>query len=185
MKSIIIFLFILIASSATYTQTIRLGLTADFLVENKYLDYEFGPSLTAEYRFQYLPISIQGKTRLYLGELSEENNFPAGFTFSNVSVGINFVYLPIRWDIDPFVGLGIYYNIYDLKVSGNRFYGPDDRINSPGKFNNNLSFEITSGLKFSANTPINFITEVTKTFNHVGNVNFNSLFLKIGLLFKL
>ena len=185
MKILVISLIIIIVPIFIYPQTLRLGLTADFLVSNKYLNYEFGPTLMAEYRFQNLPIAIQGKTRFYLGELSEENNFSASYTFSNLSAGISLIYLPIQWDIEPYLGFGIFYNDYDLYQSGNSFFYLESFFNSPGDFENNFSSEITGGLKFSANTPINFIAEVTKTFNQVGNVNFNSVFLKLGLLFKI
>lgn len=184
-----ILVFTVFLSTLSFAQSFRLGFTTDFLVSNKYLNYEFGPTLVADYSFESIPFSIQAKTRFYLSELSEENNFTAGYTYTVSGIVMNFNYCPIDWAIEPYLGFGIAYNFNDLKMSGNMHPLINGTIKGAGKIENNMSEELTVGLKLSANTPINFIVEVTRTFNkpkHGENqFNFNSLFLKLGLLFQI
>lgn len=188
-KLLLISIITIISNTCINSQTFRLGMTADFLVENKYLKYEFGPALVGDYSFENIPISIQGKTRFYLSELSEENNFSAGYTYSVLSFGVSINYYPIDWAIEPYLGLGFFYNINELHMSGNISPGIGGDINLPGKLENNFSAEVTGGIKFSAKTPINFIVEVTRTSNKPnhenGQFDFDSLFLKLGLLFQI
>jgi len=201
-KVYLVLIIIILFNTCINSQSLRLGITADFLVGNKYLNYEFGPALVLDYSFRNIPVSIQGKARFYLSELSEENNFSAGYTYTLSSVGVSINYYPIDWDIEPYIGLGIAYNFNDLQQSGNAHFLSEGTIRGPGNLENNFSTEITGGINFSANTPINFIVEVTQTFNkpsyNLGisdkdynqtiqktNFNFNSIFLKLGLLFRI
>lgn len=181
--------FTIFLSITSFAQSFRLGFTADFLVENRYLNYEFGPAIIIDYSFESIPISIQAKTRFYLSELSGENNFSAGYTYTVSGIVMNFNYYPIDWAIEPYLGFGIAYNFNDLRMSGNMHPLINGTIAGAGKIKDNISGELTAGLKLSANTPINFIAEVSQTFNkpkHGENqFNFNSLFLKLGLLFQI
>ena len=182
-------LLVLFYSVTSLSQIFRLGLTADFLVDNKYLNYEFGPAIVIDYSIEEIPVSIQAKTRFYLSELSGENNFSTGYTRTVSSIVVNIIYNPINWDIEPYIGLGIAYNFNDLQISGNVHPSVDGTIHLPGDLKNSLSTEVTGGLRLSAKTPINFIVEVTQNFNKPnhgrGQFNFNSLFLKLGLLFQI
>ncbi len=202
MKKLILFLILLV--SIAYSQPLRLGIKADILTGNKYLNYEIGPDIELNYFLKKLPVSINACTRFYLGELSNENNFSFGHTLTVTSLGISLNYYPLTWPIEPYVGAGVFYNIINLMSSGNPVF-IDGTTRGPINVKNSLSEEITLGLNFSANTPINFVVEVTKTFNQpeytlyisdsrLGSysntykkehLNFNSLFLKLGLYFKL
>ncbi len=169
------------------------------------MNYEFGPSLKLDYTPKDLPISITGTTRFYLAELSIENNFATGISHYLTSVGVSLNYYPVVFSIEPYVGLGIFYNFNTLQRDGTASPSYNGLIRLPGTIKNNVSAEITGGIKFSANTPINFIVEVTQTFNKPSynlevtktgviyttyptqneNFNFNSLFVKVGMLFKI
>ena len=87
------------------------------------------------------------------------------------------------------MGVGVFYNVYNLKHSGNVHPSFSWVVYLPGSVEDNVTTEITAGIKFSANSTINFISEVTKTYNKAnyksGIFNFNSLFLKLGLLFEI
>ena len=202
MKKLILFLMLL--AGAVYSQPLRLGIKADILTGNKYLNYEVGPDIELNYFLKRLPVSINACTRFYLGELSNENDFSNGFTLTVSSLGISLNYYPLTWPIEPYVGAGVFYNLINLMSSGNPVF-IDGTIGGPSNVKNSLSEEITLGLNFSANTPINFVAEVSRTFNQPEytlnksdsrsntysitsmkeQLDFNSLFLKLGLYFKL
>lgn len=188
-KLLLISIIAIISNTCINSQSFRLGMTADFLVENKYLNYEFGPAFVLDFSFKNIPVSIQGKTRFYFSELSEENGFSAEFTYSVMAFGASINYYPIDWAIEPYIGLGVFYNINDTRILGNVHASLGGNRSLPVKIENNFSAEVIGGIKFSANTPINFIVEVTRTFNkpNHGNsqFNFDSLFLKLGLLFQI
>ena len=169
------------------SQTLRLGISGDFLVGNKYLDYQIGPTFRIEYSPIDIPFSLSGSTRFYLAQLSDENKNISGETYTVFSLGVGINYIPINWDIKPFLGFGVLYNANEI-IGFKNF--------------NNFSTEMTVGLILSAKTTINFIVEVTQTFNKPnydlimidsdGNkttkneeFNFNSMFLKLGIRFSI
>lgn len=203
MKKTILILILL--SSLSFSQTSGIGFTADFLTSNQNLSYQVGPSLMYDYSISSIPVTLRGSIRYYLGEVTP-GKYSIGYTYTNFSVGASLNYYPIKYDIEPYLGAGIYYTSNGFIGEGNRNgpYSEGDGLTSHliGNVNNNAVFELTLGLKFAANTSINFITEVTQTFNHPADVivfndtpywhevsrsslNFNSLILKLGLLFQL
>ncbi len=200
MKKLMFIIIFLTNGIYLYSQPFRLGIRADILTGNKYLSWEGGPSLTLDYSLKDISISLQGSTRLYLAELNS-SKFSAGFTYSDLSFGFSVNYYPIHWAIEPYIGLGIFYNINNLIQSGNSSPFYNGTFIYPSDVKNNFSEEITLGIDFSANTPINFIVEITHTFNipgklitfdsinekiiKEGKLNFNSLFLRIGLSFTI
>ena len=205
MKSLITVIIFSIGNIFLYSQNLRGGFTADFLTGNKYISFEAGPSLRLDYKFKGLPISLTGITRLYLSELSQENNFSTGISQNIYSIGASVNYYPIKFTIEPYFGLGVFYNFNSLHRDGTPFPTSDGNIRLPGNIRNNASVELTAGFIFSANTPINFIVELTQMFSrpsydlviinmsdiHSASItrtevfNFNSLFFKIGLLFRI
>ncbi len=193
-------LIIYLSSILLNAQDFKLGFTGDFLTGNKYLNYQVGPALIADYSFKYLPISVRTNARFYLAELTSEG-FSAGYTYTNFSIGPSIEFYPFVWAIEPYLGAGIYYNSNSFTKNGNESLLYDGTLRLVGNVKNNISFELTAGVKFSAETPINFIVEVTQTFNQPADyiimdgysdkilsqekLNFNSLILKLGLLFRI
>jgi hypothetical protein len=181
-------------------QDFRLGFTGDFLTGNKYLNYQVGPALIADYSFEDLPISVRGSARFYLAELTSEG-FSAGYSYTDLSIGPSIEFYPFVWAIEPYLGAGMYYNSNNFTKNGNQSLLDDGTLRLVGNVKNNISLELTAGVKFSAKTPINFIVEVTQTFNQPADyiimdgysenilsqekLNLNSLILKLGLLFRI
>ncbi len=205
MKSILAIIIFLIGSIFLYSQNLRGGFTADFLTGNKNISFEAGPSIRLVYMFKYLPISITGSGRIYFSELSQENNFSTGISQNIYSIGASVNYYPVKLTIEPYFGLGAFYNFNTLHRDGTPFPTSDGNIRLPGSIRNNASLELTAGLIFSANTPVNFIVEITQIFSkpsydliiintsdiHSASTtraevfNFNSLFFKIGFMFRI
>ena len=197
-------LFFLLFFIPINAQSLKAGAAANFLIGNKYLDYQFGPSIFVDYPLKGMPLIIQGNIRFYLSELSNEENFSGGYTYKEFNVGGSINYYPIDWVIEPYIGLGVFYNFNNLSLDGILSPSYDGTTRSANNIENNFSTEITGGIKFSASTPINFIVEITQTFNkptyalvtwsrnsqnnlavNKKKFNFNSLMLRMGLLFRI
>lgn len=195
-----IFLIVIFYPILLNAQNFNLGFTGDFLTGNKYLKYQVGPSLIAEYSFKDLPLSARANARFYFGELTSEG-FSAGYTYTDFSIGPAIDFYPFEWAIEPYFGAGVYYNSNKFTKNGNQSLLYDGTLRLVGNVKNNISLELTAGVKFSAKTPINFIVEVTQTFNKPADyiimdgysdkilsqekMDFNSLILKLGLLFRI
>jgi hypothetical protein len=198
-KLIIVFIFI-VSCTSVYSQQYRLGLRADFLTGNEYINWQAGPSLVLKYSLTNLPLSIQGSTRFYLAEMNG-SKLSSGYTYTDFSFGVSVNYYPIHWAIEPYAGFGIFYNSNNFSKDGMYSLFNNKYVIYPDKIKNNISEEVTLGIDFSAESPINFIVEVVQTFNSPGkiitrnlsnndvlkeeNLNLNSLFIKIGLSFRI
>jgi hypothetical protein len=196
-KITLIFIFL---SGFTYSQIYNIGFTGDILTGNKNLNYLVGPALIAEYLFKDLPLSVRVNARFYLGELTSDG-FSADYTYTDFSIGPSIGFYPIEWSIEPYIGAGVYYNSNNFTKNGNQSLLHDGTLGLLGNVENNISFEISAGVKFSARSPLNFIVEVTQTFNQPADyiimdgysdkilskkkLDFDSLILKLGLLFRI
>ena len=205
MKRSLLIIILFTSSICLYSQSYRLGIGVNILTGNKYLNYEVGPALNLNYNLKKLPISINGNAIFSLSELSKSNNISTGYTRSVFSLGIGLNYYPIKWAIMPYLGLVTFYNINNLSQSGTPSPSSEGFIRSPGSIKNNFSAEIHGGIIFSANTSINFIVEVSKTYNRPSynlkitdtrgekytstysneTFDFNSIFLRLGLNFEI
>jgi hypothetical protein len=205
MKKLVFTIMFLISSIYLHSQPYRLGINANILTGNEYLNYEIGPSVSLDYRFKHIPFSITGNAIFTLSELSNKNNLSTGFTRTVFSLGIKVNYYPVTWVIEPYIGLGAFYNFNNINSSGTLSPSSDGIIRAPNNLKNNLSSEITGGLNFSANSSINFIFEIANTFNKPSydlktidtkgekyittfskeTFDFNSIFIKLGLYFKI
>ena len=199
MKKIIITLF-LIWTSGLFAQNIKLGGTVDILTGGKNINYMVGPNLLIEYCFKQLPISITGNTHFYLSELSDENKYLSNFTYTAFGLGISAKYYPITWAIEPYIGFGATFNSNNISQSGNAQFIDGKQI-SLRRVSNNISGDFILGLVLSANTPINVIIEsmykINKPSTEIAlisypkeelidqSLNFNSLFIRIGLVVKI
>ena len=198
MKKFILIL-VLLLSSCIYTQTIKIGINGNFLAGNTYFNYQIGPSFSAEYSFEHIPLTITPAIRLYVSELSDA--FLPGFNNNVFGIGASLNYYPINWEIEPYLGAGVYYYSNSMKPGG-MLSIINGNIQHLENSNNNFSGEITGGIKFSAKNPINFIIEVTKTYSkkaklitsdfYSGSIIsekeiniFDSLFIRLGLLFNI
>ncbi len=200
-----IFVIILLSNVCIFPQQLKLGVKADFLTGNKYINYQLGPAVALDYSLSQVPVSVQGTVRFSLGEFSSENHFSTGQTFTVFSAGLAVNYYPVTWAIEPYLGAGLFYNSNSIQSSVTPSPDFSGNMYFPTALKNNISGELTLGIKFSANTPVNFITEITQTLNRPGYIlktlnnnngiyseikkeeklNLNSLFLKLGLLFNL
>jgi hypothetical protein len=169
---------------------------------NKNLTIEVGPAINIEYSLDAFPISINGCVRLHYSELNDETfKFSYGYAYSIYSAGTIIKYYPIKWDIVPYIALGLFYNFIHTNHSemANFING---YIVSQKTVEQNISTEITGGLILSAKTPVNLIVEVTQSFNKLDynlipsdsdhntttrkeKFNFNALFIKLGVRFGL
>ena len=200
MKRIIFLLFILIITSASFPQVIKLGGTIDILTGGKNISYMLGPNLLFEYSFKQLPISITGSTHFYLSELSNENKYLSNFTYKTFGLGISIKYYPITWAIEPYFGFGSTFNTKIINQPENAQFIDNKQI-LLREVKNNISAEFILGLLLSVNTPINVIIESVYKINKPNSkialisypneelieqtLDFNSLFLKIGLVVKI
>lgn len=204
-----IFLFLILISAVSYCQNIKAGSELNIVTGSKNLSSLVGINLFVQYDFIELPISFQGNIRLNpFSEISNENKYIGSYSYTNYNFGLSFNYYPINWAIEPYIGIGTFYNLNDLSQSG-----MPRTINVKtvllNNINNNLSLEIIGGIKFAANSPINFIVEVNYSFSNpeyelslysadwseesanytIENIqdklDLNSLFLKLGLMFNL
>ena len=199
MKKVLLLIIFLVYTINVNSQSFILGITGNFLTGNKYYSYQFGPALLAECSFESIPISIVGTVRGYISELRKD--YLPGYNNNVFSIGASVNYFPINWAIEPYVGFGIFYNSNDIKTGGMRSSVNGNYLYLENA-DNYFSGDISMGVKFSANTPINFIVEVARTFSKpVGLIKadmvtneilskdeiflFNSLFVKFGLLFQL
>jgi len=198
--NIILILIFLSLNNFVYSQAFRLGFAGNFLTGNKYYNYQVGPSVLAEYKFDNIPLTINGSVRLlFISELTEK--YLPGYNNNAVGFGASVNYFPFIWHIQPYIGLGLYYYSNDIKAGGN-VAEVDQHINYISNADNNFSAELTGGLKFSAQTPINFIVEVTQSFSKQADLIssdpvshiilekkkisiFNSLFVRLGILFEI
>lgn len=182
-------------------QDFKLGFTADFLTGSKYLNYQVGPTIIADYSFKYLPLSLRMNAKFYLAEVTSEG-FTADHTYTSFSIGPSINFYPITWAIEPYVGAGLYYTSNSITQNGNEYNNLTDfTLRSIGNVRNTVTFDLTAGIKFAAYTPINFIVEVSQTFNNPADyiirdgytykilsrepLKFNSLILKLGLIFRI
>ncbi len=141
MKRIIFSLFILIITSASFSQVIKLGGTIDILTGGKNISYMVGPNLLFEYIFEQLPISITGSTHFYLSELSNENKYLSNFTYKTFGLGISIKYYPITWSIEPYIGFGSTFNTNNINQPGNAQF-IDNRQILLREVKNNISEEL-------------------------------------------
>lgn len=193
---IIIIVFILISNSYINSQTFKLGITSDVLLGNENINHQFGPDLILDYSLKRLPVSIEIHTRFYVTEISSRK---LSFIYDNnlLSVGASINYSPIVSRIEPYIGLGLFYNFNNIETVGNGDY--ERLLNYP---RGNFSPEIIGGLKLFADKPFNIIIEAAQTFNNTGkikifnvditpifikeeDISFNSFFIKAGILFKI
>lgn len=199
MKNFLLIAIILIANYNLQSQSIRIGFSGNFLVSNKYYDYQFGPSLLAEYSFEKIPFSIKVSTGIYFSEMS--NEYLPGYVNYPFNFGISVNYFPINWAIEPYFGIGAFYYSNGIKAGG-----MPEIINNTVKHlnntDNNFALEVTGGIKFSTKTPVNFIVEVSQDFSNSRDlvttdlktqtiierkkINiFNSMIVRLGLLFRI
>jgi hypothetical protein len=166
----------------TFAQTYSLGGSLDFSLENEISDLRAGPNLMFLYSFEDLPISLRFDSHYYLNEI--------GYEYSNFNFGSEVLFSPISCVIEPYVGVGLRYNINEISSEG---LDP----NPPKNIRNNFSGEFISGINFSANSPINFIMEIYYTthnpkFNYEYDskivrkrLKLNVVFLRAGIMFRL
>ncbi len=204
MKKII--LSIVLLSSLTFSQSSSIGFTGDFLTGNENLSYQVGPTLIYEFPLAKLPLAIRGNLKFHLGEVTP-GKYSVGYTYTNFSAGVSINYFPIQYAVQPYLGAGIYYTSNGFIAEGNK----SGNTGSEGagltyhlieNVNNSATYELTFGIKFAASSAINFITEITQAYNHPGDVvvyyddpywhevsrsqlSFNSLIIKLGLLFQI
>jgi hypothetical protein len=195
-------IFFLLSFAEIKPQNFKLGGSFGLMLGNKYLAYNLGPTVNIEYLLEVVPISINGCVRLHLSELNDETyKFSWGYTYTIYSLGTIIKYYPISWDIEPYIALGLFYNFNNVESSGHPAF-INGYLVGQKIVEYNFATEITGGLILSAKTPANLFVEVTQTFNKPnydlimidsdGNkttkneeFNFNSLFLKLGVLFSL
>jgi hypothetical protein len=196
---------VILLSSISLAQSTGLGFTFDFLLHNKYLSRQAGAALIYEFPVTKLPLTIRANMKFYYGKVSSDR-FYAYYDYTNFSAGASLNYYPVEYIVKPYIGAGIYY-------TSNGFIGRSDRslprepandgtYHLIGNVNNSADFEFTLGLMFAAGTSINVIAEITQTINHPADeiifidetyrhevsrsqLNFNSLILKLGLLFRI
>ena len=195
-----IFTIFLLFAALNNAQDFKLGFTGDFLTGGRYLNYQVGPTIIADYSFKYLPLSLRMNAKFYLAEVTSEG-FSAGYTYTSFSLGPSINFYPITWAIEPYIGAAIYYTSNSFTQNGNQSPSVEGTLSSIGNVRNTVSYELTAGLKFAAKTPINFIVEVSQSFNNPADriisngypykilsseqLKFKSLTLKLGLIFRI
>lgn len=152
--------WLIIFNSVFYSQQLKLGGTANFSVSNDSITYLFGPGLRFEYKFIDLPISVQGSTNYYIGEIKDVGNITCA------ALGASLNYFPIKAFIEPYLAIGIFYN----------FYHTDDGPIT----HNNISGELKFGLNLSPKNKINIITEICYDINQLPLTTYNYLIMKVS-----
>jgi hypothetical protein len=188
--------------SCVYAQNLKLGVAGNIMTSNKYLDYQFGPSIMAEYMLNQVPVSIKGELRFTLADAGNFKPLSNDYILNKFSFGVSANYFPINWDIQPYVGLGIFYAANDLQSEGNSQPLEGRRYAYLESDKGNIESEIKVGARFSAKSRLNIFVEMTKTF--AGKVHYrvydsnprvliqqedisinNSTTLRLGLIFSI
>jgi len=199
----IIFVFIIFIPYYTSSQSFKLAGSLDLMLGNENLSIEIGPAINLEYLLDAIPISINGCVRLHYSELNDNTfKFSYGYSYTIYSIGTIIKYYPIRWDIEPYIGCGLFYNFNNSNASEMPSFISIGYFKGSKIVEQNFSSEITGGVVLTAKTPVNFFIEVTQTFNKPDydlilsdsdlnktvtkeQLNFNSLFIKLGVRFGL
>lgn len=203
MVKLIVLIIFLTNFICIYAQSLKLGGSFDLMLGNENLSIEIGPAINIEYLLDAIPVSINGCARLHYSELNDNTyKFSWDYSYTVYSIGAIIKYYPIRWDIEPYIGCGLFYNFNN----SNTLEMPtllNGYLVSPNIDENNFSTEISGGIVLSAKSPVNFIFEVTQTFNepqydlirgdYEGKLissekktfNFNSFLIKLGVRFGL
>lgn len=173
------------------------------MLGNENLSIEIGSSINFEYLLNAIPISINGCARLHYSELNDNTHkFSWGYSYTVYSIGAVIKYYPIRWDIDPYIGYGLFYNFNNSNASGMPTIFSTGYLISSNIIEHNFSTELNAGLILTAKTPVNLFFEVTQTFNkpeydlilldsdynkttRKEEFNFNALIIKLGVRFGL
>jgi hypothetical protein len=184
-------------------QNFKLGGSFDFMLGNENLSIEIGPAINLEYLLDAIPISISGCARIHYSELNDETHkFSWGYSYIIYSVGAIIKYYPIRWDIEPYIGYGVFYNFTNSNASEMASFTSIGYLIGSNIVKHNFSSEITGGLILTAKTPVNLFFEVTKSFNkpeydlilldsdnnktaRKEQFNFSALLIKLGIRFGL
>ena len=199
-KFSLVIIIILSQSAFLFAQTIKVGGSADILIGCKNLNYMFGPNIMIEYIFADKPFSFLGLTNFYISELSGENKYLQNFSYNTFSIGTAIHYYPISWAIEPYSGFSLMYHINNISQPGNAHFIDGKQI-SLRKVYNNITADFSIGVLFSANTPINFVVEISYKLNQpkteialisdpvsemiTNYLNFNLIFVRIGLITKI
>ncbi len=200
-KALSTIVVIIFFASFAFGQKFSAGGTVDILVGGETMNYMFGPRLLIEYKSDEFPLAFLASAHFYLSEITGKSIYLGGFTYTTFGFGAAAYYYPLSWAIEPYIGAGGVYNSNRVEQAGNANF-IDGKWISLQKFNDNFSFELIGGLKFAANTPINFIVEITYKLHRpayevalisidsskeISNkkLNLNSTFIKLGLLFRL
>ena len=186
----LIIIIVVLSSTVSNSQYFRMGGGINFLMQSEYFTYQIGPSIICDYTFKKIPCSVSLNIRGCMGEF-DSGKHRLGKFYTILSYGSCFNYYPVKWVIEPYIGLGAFFNSLSISEGvGNM---------------NNFSGECTLGFKLSAKTKNNFFIEVTKSYSRPSyeyevydpvtfkntNVtstkeyNFNSLNIKVGVMFKL
>ena len=190
MLKYLICIIVIISSPICHSQYFRLGGGINFLMQSDYFNYQIGPSIICDYTFDKIPCSVALNIRGCLGEF-DFGKHHLGKYYTMLSYGTCFNYYPVKWVIEPYIGVGAFFNSHSISEGiGNM---------------NNFSGECTLGFKLSAKTANNFFLEITKSYSKPSHeyevydpitfkstyktankeYNFNSLYIKVGVMFKL
>ena len=183
-------------------QSFKIGTSFDLMLGNENLSIEIGPAINLEYLLYASQVSITGCARLHYSELNNNTfKFSWSYSYTVYSIGAIIKYYPIKWDIEPYLACGIFYNFIDKNSSEMPTF-INGYIVSTNIVEHNTSTEITGGLILSAKTPFNIIVEITQSFNKPAydlvqmdfnnkittskeKFNFNALIIKMGIRFGL
>jgi hypothetical protein len=195
-------IIILLALVQAQSQTLKLGIAGNIMISNKYLDYQLGPSVLAEYFFDNIPLSLKSELRYSLSDVSDYKSLSYNYSLNTFSFGVSANYYPIEWAIEPYVGFGLFFESNNLSKEGNPFTYEDGTLRYLDSDDNSFAPEAKLGIRFSAKSKLNFFIEMTKTFS--GTVHYqiydaaakmllnqedinlnNSLSVRLGLIFSI
>lgn len=202
MNTKLIFIFLLF-SLTSFPQGLQFGFGGGFSIGNKNLDYQFGPSIIADYTFYSIPVFIRVNGGYYLSSLNSANEISWDPTNNLVRLGISAGYIYKGVKNSPYIGLGCNYDINSIHTHGNpaRFY--NGSLYGFANVKDNLSYEIKAGVKFFAKSKTSVIIEVSRIFcrpeyeRRIFNMttnefsvkqeqfDFNTFILKVGVLFAI
>ena len=202
MKTRIFYIFLLIPSMI-FSQGLQLGFGGGLSVYSKNLDYQFGPTILADYTFNTIPIFIRINGGYYLSYLNKENDISWDPTNNLVRLGITAGYIYRGIKNQPYIGFRCNYDINSIHSSANPARYFNGALHGYGNVEDNLSYEILAGMKFFAKSKTIVFFEISRIFSRPEydqrsfnmttnessmkrtNFNFDSFQLKFGLLFAL
>lgn len=193
--SILISLLVISLTAVSYSQTYSLGAGLNYAPTE--ISKGFGISGVLEYR-----TGIHYAYRLNLRAIvgSFENDYYPGMSYFLPGLDASFVYYPVKWPIEPYLGAGAGYFFPAATGPGGMYRTTPEGELAGSNIRSDYGLNALAGFKLSADTPVSLLLEfkynyfrpkVTHEFSspvhhfREGKVEWSSLITSLSVVVKL